>query len=781
MLKNTIVTDNIKTAITKLRQQIEAANHAYYNEDAPLMDDATYDKLFIKLQTLEAQISDTEATSPTQRVGGKASSRFAPCEHASPMRSLGNAFNANAVHDFSNRINKLLKSESCSYTAELKLDGIALNLFYKKGQLSVAATRGDGQVGENVTANALTIASIPTSIANAPNAFEVRGELVMHNNDFMTLNQKQIDNDNKIFANPRNAAAGSLRQLDAAVTASRPLRFYAHGVGVGKNEVATSQQLMMKWLGNAGFDVASPLITTDNIDELLAFHTKIEAKRIELPFSIDGVVYKVNDFAKQESIGYVARAPRFAIAHKFSAERAVTKINGIDVQLGRTGVLTPVARLEPITVGGVVVTNATLHNLELIHEKDIRLFDYVEVRRAGDVIPEVIRPLLDKRQSDNPLWQMPTQCPSCNGQVVKSSKVYRCENAHCSGRTLALIMHFVSREAMDIDGVGGSLVEKLLKAKLIKTVADLYALKKEDLLGLDFIADLSADNILKAIENSKQTTLPRFLFALGIPFVGVSSAKTLADFFGSLDALINAPLPIYVYIDDVGIETANALQLYFADENNRQIIAQCQALGVVWQEEQYTKGQRPRLLSTFLQGITQFKMYEPTPFATLSKGFAKKAMTHLCLHYSSWDDIKQQIASATATVTDESPLFGESKIQDEWLGKIQTMLVEPRFVEVVDCLENMGFVWQRQLAAKTAKALDGKTFVLTGALPDLSRQDAKKKIESEGGKVVSAVSASIDYLVVGDKPGSKLQQAQKLGITVLSADEFLDLFLGKKQ
>lgn len=775
----------IQETIATLRQQIEKANHAYYNDDTPLMDDATYDDLFIQLQNLEKKLSTVQATSPTQRIGGKASSRFDFFNHPSPMRSLNNAFNNNAVFDFSARINKLLQSEQCTYTAELKLDGIALNLFYQQGELAVAATRGDGQVGENVTANARTIDSIPQSIATAPNKLEVRGELVMHNNDFIELNKKQLEKGNKVFANPRNAAAGSLRQLDSSITASRPLRFYVHGIGVGGQEIANSQQSMMEWLKNNGFSIASPLIASDKVSELLAFHSMVEAKRIELPFSIDGVVYKVNDFIKQEALGYVARAPRFAIAHKFSAEKAVTRINDIDVQVGRTGVLTPVARLEPITVGGVVVTNATLHNLELIREKDIRLYDYVEVRRAGDVIPEVIRPLCDKREGENPIWNMPALCPSCNGAIVKSSKVYRCTNTQCNGRNLASIMHFVSRQAMDIDGVGGMLVEKLLKAQLIKTVADLYTLQKEDLLTVDLIADLSADNILQSIENSKQTTLARFLFGLGIPFVGQTSAKTLADFFGSLDALMNAPLPIYVYIEDIGIETAQALQRYFADENHCQIIAQCQSLGVIWDEKSYQAGERQRPLATLLQGFTQFKSYEATPFSALSKGFAKKAIQQLCEQYSSWEDIRQHITESPppptppTTSTASTPLFSQDNqdsVKDEWLNKISIMLGEPRFSSIIDYLESLGFIWHTHLTEQIKKALQGKTFVLTGTLPDLSRQAAKKKIESEGGKVVGAISASIDYLVVGDKPGSKLQQAQKHGIVVLSATDFLNLF-----
>ena len=576
-----------------LVKKIKSADVAYYEKDAPNITDAEYDELCRELRELEKAIP-TLATekSPMSKVSGRASSRFAPFSHPTPMRSLANAFTEKEVQEFVSRMQKAV-GDDLTFAAELKLDGLALNVIYEDGCLAIAATRGDGETGEDITANARTIKNLPLTIDGAPGRLEVRGEVVMTFADFADLNAAQTASGGKIFANPRNAAAGSLRQLDAQITAKRPLSFYAHGLGLfegGKKPERHSEAL--EWLGNRGFALSQKRAVLSGIPALLDFHRDCEASRADMPFSVDGVVYKVDAFIRQERIGYTGRSPRFSLAHKFLAEKATTKVLAIDVQVGRTGVLTPVARLAPVTVGGVVVANATLHNREFIGMLpaikggfiDIRIGDTVEVLRAGDVIPKVSAVYGDKRNPDSVAFDFPAHCPSCGKKIKREEKISRCVNVECKARVRTQLAHFVSRDAMDIDGIGGTLLEKLFAADFVRRPSDLYQLKKEQLLSLDLIADLSADNILEAVEKSKQTTLPRLLFALGIPLVGEELAGDISRFFGSLENLQQAPPWAFNFVEGVGPEVKDSLSLYFGEEENRREIESLKKHGIIWNE-----------------------------------------------------------------------------------------------------------------------------------------------------------------------------------------------------
>lgn len=578
-----------------LVKKIKSADVAYYEKDAPNLTDAEYDELCRELRKLEKKFPALEtAKSPMAKVGGRASSRFAPFSHPTPMRSLANAFTEKEVQEFVVRMQKAV-GDDLTFTAELKLDGLALNAVYEDGRLMVAATRGDGETGEDITANARTIKNLPLTIDGAPSRFEVRGEVVMTFADFADLNTAQAMNGGKIFANPRNAAAGSLRQLDAQVTAKRPLSFYAHGLGMFEGEKKPElHSEALDWLEKRGFALSQKSAVLSGIPTLLDFHRDCEASRADMPFSVDGVVYKVDAFVRQERIGYTGRSPRFALAHKFSAEKATTKVLAIDVQVGRTGVLTPVARLAPITVGGVVVANATLHNREFIGMLpnkvikdgfiDIRIGDTVEVLRAGDVIPKVAAVYGDRRNPNSAAFDFPAHCPSCGKKIKREEKISRCVNVECKARVRAQLAHFVSRSAMDIDGIGGTLLEKLFAAGFVRRPSDLYQLKKEQLLSLDLIADLSADNILTAIEKSKETTLPRLLFALGIPLAGEELAGDISRFFGSLENLQQAPPWAFNFVEGVGPEVKDSLSLYFGEEENRREIESLKKYGVIWDE-----------------------------------------------------------------------------------------------------------------------------------------------------------------------------------------------------
>ena len=656
-----------------LRAEIERHNHAYYVLDAPTIPDAEYDRLFRELQEIEATHPDLRtADSPTQRIGGAPLPEFRQVRHAVPMLSLNNAFSAEETEAFDRRCREGLGKENIDYACEPKYDGLAITLRYEQGVFVQGATRGDGFTGEDVTHNLRTVRNIPLRLTgnDVPDVLEVRGEVLMLRRDFERLNEHQRERGEKEFANPRNAAAGSLRQLDPRITARRPLRFFAYGVGElsAVSPAPTFHSEMMEKLAGWGFPVAKERDGVRGLAGLLDYYERIGADRRKLPYDIDGVVYKVDRIADQEMLGFVSRAPRFAIAHKFPAEEALTTVEAIDVQVGRTGAITPVARLAPVFVGGVTVTNATLHNEDEVRRKDVRVGDTVIVRRAGDVIPEVVAVVPERRPILAAEFVMPKLCPVCDSAIEKpeDEAIARCTGGlFCPAQRKQALLHFASRRAMDIEGLGEKLVDQLIDNAIVKTPADLYKLGLLALANLERMAEKSASNLLAAIEKSRQTTLARFIFALGIRNVGEATAKDLARHFGVLDKLMVADLAALQQVPDVGPVVAASIARFFAEHHNVEVIEQLRAAGVHWPEG------------------------EPAAVAT--------------------------------------------------------------------------------------SAISGKTFVLTGTLPILTREAAKELIEKRGGKVAASVSKKTDYVVAGTEAGSKLAKAQELGVTILDESQFMEL------
>ncbi len=706
-----------------LRAQLHQWAHQYYVLDQPTVPDAEYDRAFQALQALEAAHPElVTPDSPTQRVIGAVMEGLTPVRHRVPMLSIRTETDteASGAETFDARVRRELKlapdAPPVEYVAELKFDGLAMSLRYEHGRLVQAATRGDGEVGEDVTHNIRTIRQIPLTLPEGgkqgvPPVLEVRGEVYMRRADFEKLNERQREAGGKTFVNPRNAAAGAVRQLDSNVAARRPLSFFAYGLGDvtpaadGGPDFET-HFAMLQQLKAWGFPVAAQVRTAKGAAELVEFHQEVGASRDQLPYDIDGVVYKVNSLALQKQLGFVTREPRWAVAHKYPAQEMVTRVEGIDVQVGRTGKLTPVARLAPVFVGGVTVTNATLHNLFEIRKKGVRVGDQVIVRRAGDVIPEVVGTvpaalapvagalqgsdaLLDAASSADgtlpgadaaraaprspyvPNFRMPRECPICGSAVVreKGEANHRCTGGlFCPAQRKEAILHFAQRRAMDIEGLGEKLVDQLVEGNVIRTLPDLYRLGLSALSSLDRMADKSAQNVLAALEKSKQTTLPRFLFGLGLRHVGEATAKDLARHFGSLDAIMDASVEQLLEVNDVGPIVAEAIRTFFDQPHNREVVEQLRACGVRWEEG------------------------PPAERATLP--------------------------------------------------------------------------------------LAGVTFVITGTLPTLSREDAKERLEAAGAKVAGSVSKKTHYVVAGEEAGSKLAKAQELGVPVLDEAGMLALLQG---
>jgi len=576
--------------VAGLRREIERHNRLYYVEDAPELSDAAFDELFRELGALEAAHPELlSPDSPTQRVGAQPAEGFAEVTHRVPMLSLANAFSDEDVAAFDRRCREGLERERVAYSCELKFDGLAVSLTYADGRFAQGATRGDGSAGEDVTANLRTIRAIPLRLeGDAPALLEVRGEVVMLRRDFESLNRRQAQAGEKTFVNPRNAAAGSLRQLDPRLTARRRLSFFAYGVGAHEGfAMPATQGALMERLAALGFPVSRERRTVEGEAGLLAYYGEIAAKRATLSCDIDGVVYKVDRLADQEALGYVARAPRWAVAHKFPAEEATTQLLDIEVQVGRTGAVTPVARLAPVFVGGTTVSNATLHNEDEVRRKDVWRRDVVVVRRAGDVIPEVARVAAPGPREKADWFEMPSTCPECGSAVVRleGEAAARCSGGLiCPAQRKASLLHFASRRAMDIEGLGDKLVEQLVDAGVVRTPADLYRLGIASLAQLERMAEKSAANVVAGIERSKDTTLARFVFALGIRHVGEVTAKDLARHFGGLDALMGADVAALQEAPDVGPVVAESVARFFAEPHNREVIEQLRAAGVHWQE-----------------------------------------------------------------------------------------------------------------------------------------------------------------------------------------------------
>ncbi|MDR3056057.1 MAG: NAD-dependent DNA ligase LigA [Zoogloeaceae bacterium] len=688
--------DTLRQRVAALRRDLDTHNRAYYEHDAPTISDADYDALFRELQALEREYPELQSPdSPTLRVGGRALEAFAQVIHAVPMLSIQTETDteASGADHFDARVRKELELAETAlpieYLAELKFDGLAVSLRYENGVLTQGATRGDGVTGEDVTQNLKTVRDIPLRLrGEAPPLLEVRGEAYMRRDDLARYNEKAMARGEKPLVNPRNGAAGSIRQLDPSIAKSRPLRFFAYGIGAveGWTLPATHGELLAA-LAAFGFPVCEHRAVAHGAAALADFHARMGALRAQLPFDIDGVVYKVNSLELQRRLGFRSREPRWAVAHKYPAEEARTKVEAIEVQVGRTGAITPVARLQPVFVGGVTVTNATLHNEDEIRRKDVRVGDTVIVRRAGDVIPEVVRVVLaeDRRQGTEdspsaaalpsrgdgrqPPYELPKTCPECGSQVVREEggAIVRCAGGLvCPAQVKGALIHFASRRAMDIEGLGDKLVEQLVDSGLVKTPADLYTLSASRLAALERMGEKSAENRVAAIEKSKDSSLARFIFALGIRNVGETTARDLARYFGKLDALRNADTETLLNVPDVGPVVAESIRDFFAEAHNREVIASLMAAGVHWTE-------------------------------------------------------------------------GEGQVD------------------------------------APPGVFSGKTFVLTGTLPTLKRDEAKALIEAAGGKASGSVSKKTDYVIAGEEAGSKLDKARELGIPILNEAELLQL------
>lgn len=579
-----------KAEAAQLRQALSEHNYHYYVLDDPVVTDQEYDRLFRRLQQLEHEYPElVTPDSPTQRVGSEPASHFETVTHEVAMLSLDNAFDEEEMLAFDRRLHDKLDHDSAlAYCAEPKLDGLAISLLYEAGELVRAATRGDGRSGENITANARTIASIPLRLIgdNLPRRIEVRGEVYMELEGFAALNRSQQQAGGKVFANPRNAAAGSLRLLDSRITASRPLTFCSYGIGLCEGVgLPPGQYQQMQFLRSIGIPISRQIELLDSITDCLDYYQRILARRDGLAFDIDGVVFKLDNIEQQREAGFVSRAPRWAIAYKFPAQEVMTRLVDVDFQVGRTGALTPVARLEPVAVGGVIVSNATLHNMDEIERKDIRIGDTVIVRRAGDVIPEIVAPVIQQREGKLKRPRMPARCPVCNSEVIKQSgqAAYRCVGGLvCAAQRKEAIKHYASRKAMDIEGLGDKLVEQMVEQGLIESVADLYHLELEQVAGLERMAEKSAQNLLQALEQTKTTSLARFIYALGIREVGEATAEALAGHFGDLEVMMDADIEGLQQVEDVGPVVAENIRHFFDQQRNRDIINQLLAQGVNW-------------------------------------------------------------------------------------------------------------------------------------------------------------------------------------------------------
>jgi len=649
--------------IKTLRETIERHNRLYYVEDAPQITDAEYDKLFAELQALEAEHPELRTPdSPTQRVGGAPLPQFSEVQHRTPMLSIGNAFDEDEVRAFDKRIRQALGVEEVEYAAEPKFDGLAVSLVYRDGVFVQGATRGDGTTGEDVTPNLRTVNSIPLKIKAGD--LEVRGEVLMYRRDFDALNERQRAAEQKEYVNPRNAAAGAIRQLDSRITASRRLRFFAYAL-VSESALGTHAEALDR-LGKLGFPVCKERDTVSGVEGLLGYYVRIGKLRERLPYAIDGVVYKVNRLDWQQRLGFVSRAPRFALAHKYPAEEQTTEVLGIEVQVGRTGTLTPVARLKPVFVGGVTVTNATLHNESELRRKDVRIGDTVVVRRAGDVIPEIVSVRLERRPPGAALFEFPSQCPVCGSAVVRNEDeaAHRCSGGlYCAAQRKQAVLHFASRRAMNVEGLGERLVDQLVDKELVRSPSDLYALSVSQLEDLERMGEKSAANLVAELERSRKTTLERLIYALGIRNVGESTARDLARHFGDLEPLARAGEGELLQVPDIGPVVARSIRQFFDEPHNR---------------------------------------------------------------------------------------------------------------KVIEDLVHAGVHWPRSAPAPRASA-PSKTFVLTGTLSGMTRDDARAAIEAKGHKVVGSVSKKTDFVVAGEDAGSKLEKARALGVRVLDEKQFTEL------
>jgi len=758
--------------VTDLRRQLDDANHRYYVLDDPSITDADYDRLLRELEALEAEYPDlVTPDSPSQRVGAVPSGAFAPVRHAIPMLSLGNAFSDEEIADFERRIETKLGRKQPKFSAEPKLDGLAISLRYEQGRFVQGATRGDGATGEDVTVNLRTIKAIPLQLRGKgwPAVLEVRGEVYMPLAAFKAYNERAIKEGGKVLANPRNGAAGSLRQLDPRITAQRPLAFYAYAVGlVEGGDLPDTHSATLEQLREWGFPVSAESSVVTGTEGLLAYYRRTGERRDKLPFDIDGVVYKLDDYAGQREMGFVSRAPRWAIAHKFPAQEQTTVLEAIDINIGRTGAATPLARLKPVQVGGVVVSNATLHNADQIARLDVRIGDTVIVRRAGDVIPEIVRVVPEYRAPGAPVWAMPTQCPVCGSEIVREEgeAVWRCSGElTCAAQRKEAISHFASRRAMDIDGLGYRYIEDLSDLGFLESVADLYKLTLEDLLLMKSRADERdgttpetvkagkvatkwAENLIAAIDRSRRTTLERFLYALGIQHVGESTAKTLAIWFGDLNIIRRLPWPLFKRMPDVGGEVARAIGHFLDQPGNQKVIDDLLARRVTITDSHPPS---PKLrteldLATLLVDLDIPKITRIRAEQLIAAFPTAAILTKKDAHHFISAGLPADTAQSLANwLADEA----NAKLLKDSATALEKLLEATPAADEVE-----------------QGPLDGQTAVLTGTLSALTRDEAKTRLEALGAKIAGSVSKKTSFVVAGEAAGSKLDKAQELGVEI---------------
>ncbi|HCL76523.1 NAD-dependent DNA ligase LigA [Stutzerimonas nitrititolerans] len=771
--------------IAELRSEIDAHNYRYYVLDEPSVPDAEYDRLFKELRALEAEHPElVTPESPTQRVGGEALAAFGQVRHEVPMLSLGNAFEEQDLTDFDRRAREGLDlpagdlfgdGAELEYSCEPKLDGLAVSLLYENGHLVRGATRGDGSTGEDISANVRTVRNIPLKLHGSgwPAVLEVRGEIYMPKAGFEALNARQLESGGKPFANPRNAAAGSLRQLDSKITASRPLELCAYGVGRSDGELADTHIGILQALKGWGLPISRELKLARGLAECREYFQAMGEKRDALPYEIDGVVFKVNSIAQQRELGFRAREPRWAIAHKFPAREEITELLGVEFQVGRTGAITPVARLKPVQVAGVTVSNATLHNMDEVARLGVMIGDTVIVRRAGDVIPQILGIIAERRPADARAVAVPESCPVCGSavertQLIKRSKgretvsegsIYRCVGRlACQAQLKQAIIHFVSRRAMDIDGLGDKIVEQLVDKELIRSPADLYCLTFEQVVALEGFAEVSSRNLLKSIEASRTPTLARFIYALGIPDVGEETAKLLARALGSLERVACALPDVLVYLPDVGLEVAHEIHSFFQDAHNRLVIEQLRERGVELQEE---GDLHPEFAAcATLAGLLD-KLDIPFIARTGAQRLADRFGSLEAIIGADWLDLRQV-----------------ERLNEKAARALRDYFDVPenaqRARDVEAQLRDFGMHWQSERKSVEGLPLAGQTWVLTGTLEAMSRDEAKVQLEALGAKVSGSVSARTNCVVAGPGAGSKLAKANELGLKVLDEPAFLE-------
>jgi DNA ligase (NAD+) len=773
----------------ELRERIEQANYRYHVLDDPDITDAEYDRLMRELEALEDAHPELAGTdSPTRRVGARAHGGFAEVRHALPMLSLGNAFEQpgdtarerfREIAEFERRVEQTLDRREPVFSVEPKLDGLAISLRYEQGVFVQGATRGDGETGEDVTANLRTVRAIPLRLRGSgwPQVLEVRGEVIMLRKDFEAFNDYARTHGEKPLANPRNGAAGSLRQLDPAITARRRLSFFAYAVGVveGGTLPPTHSQTLAK-LREWGFPISPEADVAKGFDGLIAYYERIGAKRDRLPYDIDGVVYKLDDYAGQREMGFVSRAPRWAIAHKFPAQEQSTVVEAIEIQIGRTGAATPVARLQPVQVAGVTVTNATLHNADQIARLDVRIGDTVIVRRAGDVIPEVVRVQTERRPAGTQPWTMPAQCPVCGSALMREEgeAAWRCSGGLvCPAQRKEALIHFASRRAMDIEGLGSRFVDALVELDYVSTPADLYGLTVERFVAMKQaiderdgttpetvkagkIATKWAENLVAGIDASRRTTLPRFLFALGIMHIGESTARTLATWLGSLAMVRSMPAAVLRVLPDIGDEVASSIAGFFAQEGNQRVVDALLAAGITFTDEAPPS---PRLREKLGLAVL-------LDHAKVSK-LGPKSTQLLVEHFPTLDRLLE--AGEAQWITHGLPQAAAINLAAFLADEANIAPLREAEAAIRRLLAAVP-----QVEASTAP-LEGQTVVLTGTLPTLSRDEAKQRLESLGAKVAGSVSKKTSFVVAGEAAGSKLDKAQELGVPVWDEQRLLAL------